>query len=157
MHNKIGISMFQKIQILLFLFILASCSSSQQTKKQGGWLSDNEPKINRTKELFACSKFFKMVASQRPSDRVQYEELSKQAESFAFEIMPAYKEGDSSIKSELTLKYNRYGNLKSIEWVKLIGNDKSGELFPKITKDCYKTLKREEFVETVNDLHEKLK
>ena len=157
MQLIIGYRMPRKYCILFALLLIIGCSASQKTKRQSGWLSDNEPMIARTKQLIACSKFFSIVDSQRTKEREKYSDLASQAEKLAYEIMPAYKEGNDVVKSELTGKYNRHGNYTATEWVKSIGNDKTGDSFPKITQNCYETLKLEDLIETVDDLNKKIK
>jgi len=137
--------------ILLSSFVLiASCSSIPSENPKGGWLSDDTVKVDRAKELFACSKFFNIVASERPQNAKKYNELSKQAKDYAFSVMPSYKEGSEEIKSELSNKYTNYANYKSRSWVKEIGSDITGQRFSKITRDCYKTVQRESLFGAIN-------
>jgi len=141
--------------VIPFFIILVSCSV-EPSKKQSGWRSDDTSKIDRTKKLIACSKFFKVIAKQRPNDREEFDGLYKKSESLAFSIMPSYKENGANIKTELTRKYTTYGNYITSTWVKSIGKDKSGKLFPEITKDCYETVQREDLFNTVNELSTKM-
>ena len=147
--------MIKILVLLCSVSMLASCSSILG-KKKSGWLSDDTAKIDRTKELFACSRFFNIVASQRPQDAKKYNDLAKQSKDYAYIVMPSYTEGSNEIKSELSKKYTNYGKYKSHSWVKEIGTDKTGQRFPEITKNCYKTVQRESLFNTVDDLSDKL-
>ena len=138
------------------LFLVASCANTPANNKGTGWLSEDTAKIERTKKLFACSSFFRIVASQRPQDSKKYNDLASQARSSAFSVMPAYKEANDKVKTELTKKYNVYGNYESRSWVKEIGKDQTGQRFPQITRDCYKTTQKESLFNTVDELNDKL-
>jgi hypothetical protein len=144
--------MIKTLILICSLILVASCSSFTQ-KKSNGWLSDDIENIERTKKLFACSSFFKIIASQRPQNKQKYNKLSSQTKSYAFNVMPAFQKGSKEVKSELTKKYTVYGNYKSRSWVKEIGKDKTAQRFPQITKDCYKVTQLESLLNTVDDLN----
>ncbi len=147
--------MFKIAPLLALLLLVISCSSNQN--KNSGWHSEDTKVIDRTKKLFLCSKFLHVVGTQRPDNRKKYEELSAQAKNLAFKIMPSYKEADDTLKSELTMKYNRYGNLFTGRKIEEIGKDTTGKVFPEFTKECYETIKREDLFEAVDKLNTKLK
>ena len=146
------VNMIKTLILVSSLLLVASCTSITG-KKSNGWLSDDIERIERTKKLFACSSFFKVVASQRPQNKQKYNKLSSQTKGYGLNVMPAFEKGSKEVKSELTKKYTVYGNYKSRSWVKEIGKDKTNQRFPQITQDCYKTNQRESLLYTVDDLN----
>jgi hypothetical protein len=155
MHRESGEIMFKLSLFLSTILLIMSCSSNQD--KSSSWYSEDAQAIDRTKELFLCSKFLHIVGTQRPENRKKYEQLSVQAEELAFKIMPAYKEVSDNLKSELEMKYSNYGNYFAGRKVQEIGKDATGKVFPEFTQECYEAIKREELFENVEKLNSEFK
>lgn len=145
-----------KIHMLIIAALFITACSSSPDKNIIKQVSDSPENIKRTKKLFACSRFFEIIASQRPQDAKEYIKLSQQSKDLGLKIISSSIKGGGEIDSKLITKYIHHGNYQSIQWLKEIGNDKTEKRYPQITIDCYKTNQLEALFEIVEDINQKL-
>lgn len=145
-----------KIHILIITALFITACSSNPDKKVTVQKNVSPENIKRTKKLFACSRFFEIIASQRPQDAKKYIELSQQSKDLGLKIISSSIKGGGEIDPKLITKYIHHGNYQSIQWLKEIGNDKTEKRYPEIAIDCYKTNQREALFEIVEDINRKL-
>ncbi|MFD2232116.1 hypothetical protein [Alkalimarinus sediminis] len=144
--------------LLVSVLFLTSCATNKKSEAER-WHSSDSKKIERTQSLYSCGKFYKVVAGQRKEqdEKDRYLKFSELAGKLAENLTPVDKILSNKEHSQLYRRYDFQAHLEITEWIKNIGNDKTGELFNDLTISCLKTIQREELFFATDGLNERIK
>ncbi|WP_159084077.1 hypothetical protein [Saccharobesus litoralis] len=141
----------------LLTILISGCASNKMSHEEL-WHSHDLARVERAKTLYSCGMFFAIAGDQRQNEieKSRYHKYSAKATNLAKELTPIDGSITDDQRKKLKKRYNLYAFRTSQSWIKAIGNDPEGNVFKNITKDCVSAIQNEDFIDTIDKLHNKI-